>query len=78
MAETVVNRPSGRWPKRLKIPKSQVAVFRRVAIHILPLVRRPIGYSQLTTDMDCCTPGYFLPLLAQCFQFAWVSLRFLD
>jgi hypothetical protein len=48
MAETAVNRPSGGWPKRFKIPKSQVADFGWVAIHIMPLLRRSVGYSQLT------------------------------
>ena len=48
MAETAANRPSSRWSKKLKIPRFRVAVFRGVANHILPLVRRSIGYSQLT------------------------------
>jgi hypothetical protein len=36
------------WSKKLKILKFQVAVFRLVANHILPLVRRSIGYSLIT------------------------------
>ena len=47
-AKTVVSQSSGGWSKKLKIPKFQVAVFRGVANHVLPLVRRFVDYRLLT------------------------------
>lgn len=37
------------WSTKLKIPKFQVAVFRGVANHVLPLVRRSLDYSLETS-----------------------------
>ena len=44
-----VNTTAAGWSIRLKILKSQVADFGWVAIHILPLIRRPVDYSLWTT-----------------------------